>query len=380
MPFPGVNVNVTNGNLQKQLNATDCVPALVATVTTSSLVAKPLKVYSLADAENAGITATAEPFAYALLNEFYTELGGTKLLHFMGTDAATTMEDVVKSTEPNGIMKLIRAAGGDITIMAIARDADDSYDAGSDFLDKDVKNAVIASKATAEALQKANTPVRFIIDGIVADETAANTFKPNTSTNGFAVVLVGGTKNDGHAAVGIALARAAKYSSHVKLGAGSNGALSATQIYVGQTPFEECLNVETLHDEGFLTFMTRPGSAGYYFGCDNTCANDDYRILVHGRIIDRAQRIAAQAYLPFVEESIKMLPEGGIDPLDAAHIEATLDSSIRQYMSEQISDCEVVVPINQDVINTSTVNVQVKVLPLGYATWINVSLGLAASL
>jgi hypothetical protein len=81
-----------------------------------------------------------------------------------------------------------------------------------------------------------------------------------------------------------------------------------------------------------------------------------------------------------VEESIKILPEGGIDPLDATHIQATLDASIRQYMSEQISDCEVVVPIKQDVINTSTVQIQVKVLPLGYATWITVTLGLAASL
>lgn len=380
MALPGVNVNVTNGNLQKQLNATDSVPALVVTVQTESLVAKPLKVYSLADAESAGITAEAEPFAHALLSEYYTELGGTKLLYFMGIDATTTMEAALKSTEPNGVMKLIRSSRGEITILAIAREADGSYDAGADFLDKDVKNAVIVCKATAEALQKANTPVRFIIEGIVTNEDAENTFKPNTATNGFASVLLGGTKADGHAAVGLALARSVKYGSHIKLGDGSKGALSATQIHIGKTPIEECLNVETLHDEGFLVFMTRPGSAGYYFACDNTCANDDFRILVHGRVIDRAQRIAAQAYLPFVETSIKMLPTGGIDPVEASHIQATLDSSIRQYMSEQISDCEVVVPIEQDVINTSTVQIQVKVLPLGYATWITVTLGLAASL
>lgn len=380
MALPGVNVIVTNGNLQKQLNANDSVPALVATVQTESLVAKPLKVYNLADAEDAGITAEAEPFAHALLDEYYTELGGTQLLYFMGTDAATSMEDALKATEPNGVMKLIRFSRGEITILAIARDADDAYDAGADYLDKDVKNAVLVSKATAEALQKANTPVRFIIEGIVANEDAESAFKPNTATNGFASVLLGGTKPDGHAAVSVALARAVKYGSHIKLGAGSNGALSVTQIYVGKTPLEECLNIETLHDEGFLVFMIRPGSAGYYFGCDNTCSNDDFRILVHGRVIDRAQRIAAQAYIPFVEESIKMLPEGGIDPLDATHIQATLDASIRQYMSEQISDCEVMVPIKQDVINTSTVQIQVKVLPLGYSTWITVTLGLAASL
>ena len=380
MPFPGVNVNVTNGNLLKEISATDCVPGLIVTVKTSSLVAKVLKVYSLADAEKAGITQQAEPFAHALLDEYYTELGGTKLLYVMGTDSSTTMEIALKSTEANGVMKLIHAAGGDITMIAVAREASSGYNAGTAFLDKDVKAAVTIAKATGEALQKANTPVRFLIEGIIANETADNDFDPNTATNSFACVVLGGTNSDGHASVGLALARAAKYGSHVKLGAGSNGALTATQMYIGATPLEEFAGLETLHDAGFLTFMTRPGAAGYYFGRDNTCANDDFRILVHGRIIDRAQRIAAQAYLPFIEESVKMTSDGSIEPADAKHIETTLDQALRTYMGEQISDCEVVVPAKQDVINTSTVNIQVKVLPLGYATWIEVSLGLAASL
>lgn len=380
MPFPGVNVNVTNGNLLKEISAADCVPGLIVTVKTSSLVAKVLKVYSLADAEKAGITQQAEPFAHALLDEYYTELGGTKLLYVMGTDSSTTMEIALKSTEANGVMKLIRAAGGDITMIAVAREASSGYNAGTAFLDKDVKAAVTIAKATGEALQKANTPVRFLIEGIIANETADNDFDPNTATNGFACVVLGGTNSDGHASVGLALARVAKYGSHVKLGAGSNGALTATQMYIGATPLDEFAGLETLHDTGFLTFMTRPGAAGYYFGRDNTCANDDFRILVHGRIIDRAQRIAAQAYLPFIEESVKMTSDGSIEPADAKHIETTLDQALRTYMGEQISDCEVVVPVKQDVINTSTVNIQVKVLPLGYATWIEVSLGLAASL
>lgn len=380
MPFPGVNVNVTNGNLLKEINAADCVPGLLVTVKTPSLVAKVLKVYSLADAEKSGITQQAEPFAHALLDEYYTELGGTKLLYIMGTDPDMTMETALKSTEANGVMKLIRAAGGDITMVAIAREASATYNAGTAFLDKDVQAAVTVSKATGEALQKANTPVRFLIEGIVANETAENDFEPNTATNGFACVVLGGTNTDGHASVGLALARAAKYGSHVKLGAGSNGSLSATQMYIGSTPLEEFAGLETLHDAGFLTFMTRPGAAGYYFGRDNTCADDDFRILAHGRVIDRAQRIAAQAYLPFVEEPVKMAKDGSIEPADANQREATLDLAIRTKMSEQISDCEVVVPIKQDVINTSTVQTKVKILPLGYGTWLEVSLGLAASL
>ena len=74
MPFPGVNVNVTNGNLLKEINAADCVPGLLVTVKTQSLVAKVLKVYSLADAEKSGITQQAEPFAHALIIGFISSL------------------------------------------------------------------------------------------------------------------------------------------------------------------------------------------------------------------------------------------------------------------------------------------------------------------
>ena len=379
--FPGVNVNVTNGNLLASIGVLDAVPALIVTVNTSALIAAKTEVYDLADAESKGFTAQAEPFAHKLLDEYYTELAGKQRLIVFGTPDTMTMATALSLNEANGVSKLLREGLGEINLIAIARKPAANYDgAGNGFLDADVSAAVTASKIVAQAMQTANTPVRFFIEGRVANPSVTNTYKPNEATNGFAGVVLGGTANDGSAAVTVALARACKYGAHVKLGNGANGALSVSQIYIGTDKLEDRVDMETLHDAGFITFHHRPGSAGYFFGVDNMCSKDDYRILVHGRIIDKAQRIAVEAYQPYVEGGIHIEDDGSINATDAKDIEGTLLQALRASMGDQVSNVKVNVPLNQDVVNTSTLNVEVKVLPLGYLTWITVSLGLAANL
>lgn len=380
MPFPGVNVNVGNGNLLRQIAVLDAVPALMVTVETQALVAAFMEVYSLADAESKGFTEAAEPFAHKLLEEYYNELGGKQRLFLFGMDASMTMAEALTASEANGVSKLLRLGLGDINLVAIARKPALNYNPGTAFLDADVAAAVTASKSVAEAMQVANKPLRLFIEGRVADASKTNAYKPNEATNGFAGVVLGGTTNDGSAAVSLALARACKYGAHIKLGSGENGALSASQIYIGTDKLEDRVDMETLHDAGFITFMHRPGSAGYFFGVDNMCSKDDYHILVHGRVIDKVQRIAVEAYQPYVENGIRMEQDGSINATEAADIEAALKAAILAAMSEQISQVEVNVPLNQDVINTSSLSVEVKVMPLGYLSWITVNLGLAANL
>lgn len=379
--FPKVQINVTNGNLQQDIAVLDAVPALVATVRTAALESVVNEVYTLADAESKGYTESAEPFLHRLLDEYYTELGGRQRLYVFGIPDTMTMTQALTATNQNGVQKLLRAAQGEINLVAIAREPAVGYDPGEGFLDADVQTAVTISKTLCEAWQAENFPFRLLIEGRVADGSKTNTYKPNTANNGFAAVVLGGTDAaDGSAAVSYALARATKYEAHIKLGSGENGALTVPQIYIGSDKYEDRLDAETLHDDGFLTFMHRPGAAGYYFGRDNMCENGDYRILVHGRVIDKAQRITAQAYLPFIETSIRMEADGTINASDAAYIKATLESAIRTAMSEQVSGVKVNIPLSQDIINTSTLAVSLKVLPLGYLTWITVTLGLATSL
>ena len=110
------------------------------------------------------------------------------------------------------------------------------------------------------------------------------------------------------------------------------------------------------------------------------CSNDDFRILVHGRLIDKAQRIATATATPFLETSVRMTSEGTVNEADAMYLEQTSKAQILAQMEEQISNVDVLVPTNQDIINTSTLEKQVKIQPLGYLTWIIVNLGLTKSI
>lgn len=380
MPFPGVSVGVANGNLLRSIDAPDGVGAIVATAMVADTIGVVQQVFSLQDAEKKGYTKDTEPFLHGLIEEFYKEIGGNQKLWIMGVAETMTMADVLDSTKPEGLTKLLMASFGEITRVAIARKPVEGYDAGTKFLDADVEAAVLGSLPLCQTWQKKNQPVRIFIEGRVVNKDTINDFKPNTASNSFVGVVLGGTKNDGSAAVSVALARACKYPVHVKIGSGQNGALSVGQIYIGSQVIEERMDIENLHDEGFITFQRRPGAAGYYFGVDNMCSSDDYRILVHGGVIDKAQRITAAAYTPYIEDYVRVNTDGTINDTDAKHLEDILTASLRSGMGSQISDVEVVIDPNQDIINTSTLEVQVKILPLGYLTWITVTLGLTTQL
>lgn len=379
MLFPGVSVNVTNANLLRSIDAPDGVGAIVATATVAANIGKVEQVFSLQDAEKKGYTFADEPFLHEKIEEFYKELGGNQKLWVMGVAETMTMANVVDSTNANGLRKLLLAAG-DVTRVAIARKPSAGYNAGTKFLDSDVPAAVLGCLPLCQAQQKKNQPIRILLEGRIAKENVINDFKPNEANNGFVGVVLGGTKADGSASVGVALARACKYPVHVKIGSGQNGALTVGQIYIGTTPIEERLDIENLHDEGFITFQRRPGTAGYFFGRDNMCTTDDYCILVHGGVIDKAQRIAAAAYTPYIENNVRINADGTINDNDAKHLEDILKASIRSGMNEQISDVDVIINPSQNIINTSNLEVQVKILPLGYLTWITVTLGLTTEL
>lgn len=378
--FPGITVEVSNNNLLSNIAVSDGTGALVVTVKTASLVGIVQKIYSLTDAESKGYTEDAEPFVHNLVKEFYNELGGNMLLYLMGIADSTTMASALDASNAEGAVKVLNAASGDINLLAIARDPATGYEAGTKFLDQDVPAAVTASKALAQAYQNKNTPLRIFIEGRVANETVANDFKPSENTNGFAAVVLGSTEANGSASVTLALARACLYPAHIKLGSGANGALSIDQLYIGSKTIEERLDMDEFAQDGFLTFHHRPGIAGYFFGVDNMCSADDFSILVHGRVIDKAQRVAVKAYAPFLETEVRVNDDGTINSSDAKYIEDTLKTALLSAMGDQVSDIQVSVPVDQNIVDTSTVTISVAVLPLGYLTYITIQLGLTASI
>lgn len=379
---PSVKTNVTNGNLQRQVLVTDGVAGIVGTAKTAENIGKVRTVYSLDDAIKKGYTEAAEPFLYRHILEFYNELGGSQELWILGNEDTMTMELACTSTNQNGVKKLLNVSKGRVNLVGVCRNPAASYDAGTGFLDQDVKKALVTSKVLGQYQQSINRPVRILIEGRVKNESVTPIDEPTSSENTYSGVVLGGTKNDGSASIGVALGRAVKYPAHIKLGDGMNGILSVTSAYIGTRPVDEYDPVElnNFTNAGYIHYHTREGVSGYYFSVDKMAGIDDFHILVHGRLIDKAQRISTSSSTPFLETNVRMTKDGKINDSDALYLEQNIKTQLLLHMSDQISDADVIISTDQNLIESSTLEQQIKIQPLGYMTWIIINLGLTKTI
>lgn len=378
---PKVKANVTNGNLQRQVIVIDGIAGLVGTALDPTNIGKVQVVYSLQDAENKGYKEDTEPHLYRHISEFYQELGGSQELWVLGVEDTMTLTQAVTATNQNGLKKLLTASKGRISLVSITRNPDESYNAGTGFLDEDVKTALTAAKFLAQNQQAMNRPVRILLEGRVND-LSKPIFEPITAENTYCGIVLGGTVNDGSASVGVALARACKYAAHVKLGSGENGALSITSAFIGKKSIDEFdpIELDNFTNAGYIHYHTRDGISGYFFSVDKMAGTDDFHILVHGRLIDKAQRIATISATPFIETSVRITKDGTINEADAMYLEQSIKSQLLKQLGDQVSAVEIIIPTDQDLINTNTLKMEVKIQPLGYLTWIIVNLGLTKTI
>lgn len=349
MGFPKVKVNISDGNLLRTINAPDAVPAILVKGMSGALVA----VYGTDDATRKGVSGVA----LALVAMFYKELAGNMRV-FVAPATATNAE-------------LLASKG--INLIAWIDDA--TTEQGITQLSANIK-------ATAQKMQGLGCPLRVLVGGDFGADLLTD-FDCKTLDNPYMGIVSGKDSETGASLAVAALARCCKYGAEEKIGSGKNGALvSVTDVAIGSKAYGEytLAELEVMHDNGYIMPQHRTGTAGYFFGQDNMCSNGDYRILAHGRIIDKAQHIILQSYAPFVETPIRVSDDGTLDEGDVSYLENVLECSLLANLTSQISGVKVVIDKNQDIINTSTLEVSCRIQPLGYATWITVTLGLATAL
>lgn len=375
---PKVTILYSNGNLLQDVAALDGIAAIVGTGSSVGLLGVPKVVYNLDEAVDLGFTEQAEPDMYRHLAEFYGEVAGNQELHIMIVPDTMTLTQMLTNSNASGAKKLLAAAEGKVRLLAVFRNPAGGYDGGEDFIDEDVQAAVTASKTFAEARLAELAPIRVLVEGRVQNPAAANVLQPKTLTNGFAAVVLGGSLNDGSASVGLALGRAVRFAAQVKIGKVANGPLNINAVYIGDKLLKDVTALDTLHGDGFMTFMTHPQKAGFFFGIDRMCSVDDYRLLAYGRVVDKAAVIAAAVYVEQIEDEVDVDADGKI----ASHVVSDLESQIEQQinvaMGAQISGVQVYINPDQNIINTSKLTVKLRILPKGYKSFIEVDLGLIA--
>ena len=377
---PKLSIGFSNGNLLKYIPSIDGIGTMIGTGITNGNLNKVFSINSLADAELQGITIGAEPVAHRHLSEFYTDLGGKQQLYLLLLPAAVTMAQMLDINDETHANLLLKASNGLEGYIAVFRSPAGGYAPGADFMDADVAAAVAAAKTFVAGQNAKLKFFRVLIEGRVNDETQPVIYAPNAAANGFAGVVLGGTLNDHSASVGLALARKLKYACHIKLGKVANGPLSAPQIYIGSKTLDQVANLDTLHGLGYISFVTYPGKAGFFFGIDNMASNDDYKILAHGATVDAAAKVARAVYIDDLEGEVDTNPNGTITEESAKHLEDTIEQQVKVSLGDRISGFRALVDRTSNIINTSTTNISLSVLPKGYNTWINVTIGLTAIL
>jgi hypothetical protein len=375
---PSLSVSFSNGNLLQNIQNIDGVAGMVGTGATNGNLNKVFVINSVNDAINQGITSQNEPKAFKEISEFYNELGGNQQLYVLLLPNTVTMAQMLDKNSATGANLLVNATGGKLSYLGVFRKPPNNYDGGANFIDADVLAAVNAAKQFVIFHNGKLNFFRVLIEGRISGEDSTTIYQPSTANNGYAGVVLGDTISGAGAAIGLTLGRKVNYACHIKLGKVANGALSATAIYIGTKTLGAVANLDALHQAGYITFLTYPGKADFFFGVDNMASTDDYNILVNGAVVDAAAKVVRAVYLEQLEGEVETAADGTIDESAAGYLEAKITNQVLQTMGERISDFKALVDRTVNIVNTSTAKIKMRVLPKGYLTYIEAEIGLTA--
>lgn len=507
--LPKVSVAFSNGNILSPVANIDGFAAFIGTGFTVGNLNKVFTINNLQEAEAQGITAATEPTAYRHIKEFYTELAASQKSYWLLVANTVTMTQMLDVTSLAYANKLMKTGKGDIAYLGVFRTPPNGYDAGANFIDADVPNAVTAAKTFCQGLNNNLLFTRVLIEGRISNETSTTIYAPNTAGNGYAGVVLGGTIAGKSSSIGLAIGRKVKYACHIKLGKVANGALSATKIYIGTKEFgdnslllpavaavratstltitdkgtdgdsidiyvvtptnnwvyignylkvvgdgtttavatavaaainaqtantgytaasaaavvtitapvgsgntlntgtlhgyvynssatatmaftktafasgvtaqpERYLSTEELHSFGYISFVTYPNKAGFYFGKDFMASQDDYKRLVYGALVDAVAKVAIDVYINDLEGEVDTNEDGTIKEVDAKFLEDTITQRVAVSLPDRLSGFTPLVDRTINIIETSKTAIKLSVRPKGYNTDIDITIGLTA--
>ena len=392
-----VNISLANGQLGGTLQTSDGICGMVLTGNTEGdyTVGTPILITGMSDLANSGITNNDNPFAYRQVKEFYDVAGEGAQLYLMLVADSLNVDDMADNTNANGAKKLLNFANGKIRVLGIMTDdwaINDDYEITiSDGLNEKVYTAVPNMDTMAAAYFAQEWPFRCIIGGTSYTGVPADLVDMTDGTTyNRSAILIGDTEiwhgdsDEGYnaAALGLCLGRIASIPVQRKISRVRDGALPVVQAYLGTAAYETTGgDAATIAGKGYITWATYPNVSGYYFSGDHmTTANtDDYEFLARGRVIDKAHTIAYATFVQEVDDEVPIANDGSgnIDAGFAKWLQQQIINALNVSMVAQknISGCDCYIDTNQDILATSTLNVVLKVRPVGYSTTIDVVLG-----
>lgn len=402
MGLPDVKINLTNGNLGREVAEKDGVAALIVS---GIAVAEKFALgdilgpfYKPEDAEAMGIDAdyddTNKLLAYRQIYDFYKNAGNGADLYVMVVAQTLTMEDMCDKTLTHAA-KLIEQLNGEVRLIGISRVPDATYTPTyTDGMDDDVIAAVTKAQALAEESFTKHRPVSFLIEGREFQSNSGNlqdlrdeATGPNANRVGVILssdpdVSALETEYDGYANVGFVLGRQAAIPVQRNLGRVHDGKLPVDKAGFSDgkeiSEYDET-DFDAMEDKGYIFMRQHTGKAGYYFNGDHAACKiqDDYAFLSRGRTIDKAARLIRQVYLEDLLDEILVDQDGKLQVGVVKNFQARGKSQIEINMLTklEISGCGVFVDPDQDILSTDKLEIEVSITPVGIAKEIVVKLG-----
>lgn len=400
MALPGVSIEIGSGGLGRVAATSDGVAGLILTGratyekdTNESGVKydERYQISSLNDLNALGITMANNPLAAHEVQSFYAQAGEGSELHLMLVAEGTRLSEMVTSTaeRQSPLAKLVESAGGRIRIVGINRLAQPEEEENNEQgIDEDAIIAAQAAQDCAESFASRIMPVRIFLPAERWKQ--GGTWKPSgASFNRVAMVLAsdyecrrekedGSTENPQYpAAIGLVLGRAAKAEPQQDLGRVKFGSIAAQGYFTDGTDFlEKQGEAEALNDAGYIFFMNYPGKNGCYLnGCPMaTSPSDDYATLNNGRIMDKAVRIAYDTYISEIMDNVQVGEDGKLPSGVCTSFESMIENAVASLMDGQISSFKAYVDPEQNILSTSKLTVECRIVPLGVLKNIRVTL------
>lgn len=397
MAQPNVSVEFVNSGLGSVSIGADNICGLICTgvaVSGKLTLGDVVALSSLDDAATYGITPAYDEDnslkVYQHISDFYSQAPRGTLLWLSVFPKTTYMSDMTY-VEDNIIPNLLQASQGKVSLIGITRTPDSEYgeststvvdgDITDVWFDADAFQAIQFAQETAAYQQTLYRYVRFIIEGRNAKDGYASAFDLTTLNCPNVAVMTTNSTGGIYAAVGLALGRAAALPVQRKIAYRLDGALNrVTDQYLssGTKDYAQPTEIAGWHDKGYLQIIPVQGLVGLYFNNDLCCtaSNDDQQFLSRGRVIDKAAKLAVATYNRYVNSEVDVDTDGKLTGEYVAMFESLVEREIRQQMiaNKELSGVNCYINPDQNVLGTSTVNMELQLQPVGYASYIVVKI------
>lgn len=143
---------------------------------------------------------------------------------------------------------------------------------------------------------------------------------------------------------------------------------------------------DALYDDGLsdrcITLRSWPGQPGIYLTRARllSAPADSAQLIVHRRVVNRAEQTADAYWATIVHTPIKAAPNGTIAPEEALRIQAGLQSALQDALGNDCSRVVYILDKSINILTTSTIQGDIYVQPYGYPEFIITRVALVAQI